>query len=177
VTPAVFAARWALPSWVRREPNIGNSDVGLFFFRLFEWAGIFEANPLAADERVFARPASADLNLVMDSTRTPAALLLRTAEPCDWRRVDITVLHRMKPEFERRFETRLVPAPDGCACVILLLADEIPVRVPRGEYALRLRYKYRLDDLASLVNSVDSNATLDECQIALTQPMGGVWNV
>jgi len=46
VTPAVFAARWALPSWVRREPNIGNSDVGLFFFRLFEWAGIFEANPL-----------------------------------------------------------------------------------------------------------------------------------
>ena len=40
-------------------------------------------------EGILSCPQKADLNLIFDHATSPLGLLLRTSEPCDWRRLEV----------------------------------------------------------------------------------------
>lgn len=177
VPEAKAGAGWILPPWIRTQDDMSSANVGLSFLKLFEWAGVFREEVVDKEDSIFFRPPEAELDLLVNDTGIPAAFLLMTDEPCDWRRVELTVLHGSFPFFLRRFTTKLLPSPDGCACLVLLIASDVPVRVPRGDFAIRLRYHYRKGNLASLVDSADPAAKYAEVQFAVYNSMGRDWNV
>lgn len=177
VPAASPGAGWILPPWVRTQEGISSANVGLSFLKLFEWAGVFQEKVVDKDDSIFFRPANAELDLLVNDTGVPAAFFLMTDEPCDWRRVELTVLHGSFPNFVRRFAAKLLPSPDGCACLFVLLATDVPVRIPRGDFAVRLRYLYRKDNLASLIDSSDPTAKHAEFKFAVSNPIGRNWNV
>jgi hypothetical protein len=177
VAAASLSAGWALPAWIRDESDLRDPDAGLAFYHLVEWSGFFSASPSTPEARLFSRPDIADLNLLMDASSRPTALLLRSGEPCDWRRVEITLLYASQRPFDLKFATRIFPSPDGCACMIIPLAESVPVRLPRGTYGLRLRYRYKVPGLAWLVDSADPTSNYDEFTLSFDQLSGRVWNV
>lgn len=177
VPVAGTGAGWILPPWIRTQEDMSSANVGLSFLKLFEWAGIFQEKFVDKEDSIFFRPPNAELNLLVNDTGVPAAFLLMTDEPSDWRRVELTVLHGSFPDFVRRFATKLLPSPDGCSCLFLLMASDVPVRVPRGDFAIRLRYHYRKGNLAGLVDSSDPTAKYEELQFAVSNSVGRDWNV
>jgi hypothetical protein len=61
--------------------------------------------------------------------------------------------------------------------MIIPLAESVPVRLPRGTYGLRLRYRYKVPGLAWLVDSADPTSNYDEFTLSFDQLSGRVWNV
>ncbi len=177
ISPAKMVAQWALPPWIPGQPELGDPNAALGYLRLLDWAGAFQQQVLEAENSVLGRPSAAELNLLVDATGVPGALLLMTDEPCDWRRVDVTVVHGAGATFDRRFSTRLFPSPDGCSALFLLTAEGVPVRIPRGILAMRVRYEYRVDPLASLIETANPAATRSEFVFAISHAVGRDWNV
>jgi hypothetical protein len=142
VNDAQLSAGWALPRWIQFEGCLDDVDVGLSFLRIFDWIGLFEADALPFEERLFTPPGVTEICLVMDTRESPAAFLFRTPEPVDWRRITIDAVQGNHNRFNRRFLTKLVPAPDGCSCLVMLVSEKVAVRVPRGIYSFRVAYHY-----------------------------------
>lgn len=179
VPPMALAPKWLLAPWIRNEPDISHADAALTFLHLFEWSGFFAAQPVIPAVGVTSRPEQADINLLMDAGRNPIGLLIRTSEPADWRRVEAILVYGtvVGSAFSGRFTTRLVPAPDGCSALLLLLAEGMPVRVPRGYFGISFTFHYRLDDLPSLVEAANPAVVAQTFALTFEQPLGRVWDV
>jgi hypothetical protein len=100
---------------------------------------------------------------------------MRTAEPCDWRRVEIVAVTGYADAAARRFAVRPLPSPDGCQCLMVLEADGVPVRVPRGDLLLRIRFKLEAEPLPRLTLEADPTRTFEEIVTTFVQPTGATW--
>ncbi len=172
---AELESGWALPPWIQRETGFG-VDAGLTFLRIAEWIGAFRADPPVYNERLIVPSKTTELCLLADHDQRPVALLWRTPEPVDWRRVELEVFQGVN-SFGRRFTTRMTPSPDGTSCVVTLLAEGVAVRIPAGALALKLKFHYVKNGLATLVDRHDANSKSDEMLLAFTQPLGSIWPV
>jgi len=112
------------------------------------------------------------LNLLMSRDTRPVAFFLRTPEPVDWRRVNVVVAYGPAPTLDRRFATKLIPSPDGCACLIVLTADDVAVKVPRGSFVLRFHYAYVVAGLPTLVRRGAGGDPFVEFDVPCDQPVG-----
>jgi hypothetical protein len=175
VPAAVLGQGWALPRWLRQEPDFSDPNLGLSFLRLFDWCGFFDAEVEGPEERITSRPASPLADLLMDSTSRPIGLLLRTAEPVDWRRVEATFVQGAA-NYDRRFGVRCFPSPDGCSAVLVAVAEGLPVRLPQGHFGVRIAFHYRLDDLPSLVDAGRPQEVAETLTFTFDQIFGKPWN-
>lgn len=80
------------------------------------------------------------------------------------------------PDYRQRFEIRIVPSPDGCSAALLLLADEVPIRVPSGRYAMQVVYAHRKGSLPSLVDLADPGRTASTVSFTFEQTLGRPWH-
>jgi|GEM_PF-3692519 len=175
VQPAQIEAGWALPSFIQALSGTESQTAGLSFLHALDWCGILNA-ATPVDAGPFARPESPDLCLLMDRAQEPVALLLRTCEPCDWRRVEI--IAATTPTLDntkRRFTTKLIPSPDGCQCAVILVSEATFVRVPQGDLALRFRFYLDHDPLPRLTVIADPAKKFHEISVAFNQPNGQPW--
>jgi hypothetical protein len=175
VTIAAVGGDWALPALVSGFVGIESAQAGLSFLQALEWCGVFAAPVYPLDLGPFARPEKPDLCLVMDRAEAPVALLLRTAEPCDWRRIEVVAATCFDNAAARRFSVKLIPSPDGCQCLLILMAEGVPVRVPRGAMMLRLRFKLEAEGLPRLTRIADPGQTAEEVVTFFNQPLGAAW--
>jgi hypothetical protein len=166
---------WALPRFLETFANLKDPQAGLCFLRALEWCRIFEADPDPSGEGVMARPDDTDLCAVFDGGRAPLALLLRTCEPCDWRRIDFTLVVGTFDTNGERLATKLIPSFDGCACLVLAMAEGVPVRLPRTSIAMRVRFRLRADGLPRLTPIDDDTRDVDEIRTTFDQPFGAAW--
>jgi hypothetical protein len=145
------------------------------FLRLFDWCGFFDAEVESPEERITSRPARPLADLLMDSTSRPIGLLLRTAEPVDWRRVEATLVQGVA-NYDRRFGVRCFPSPDGCSAVLVALAGGLPVRLPQGHFGARIVFHYHLDDLPSLVDAGRPQEVAEIFTFTFDQIFGKPWD-
>lgn len=89
------------------------------------------------------------------------ALWLRTPEPIDWRRVNLslTISHFEGEDvcdkdfaFRRKLDLDIeaLPSPDGSSAFLVARLDGVLTRLPRGGYLLKLSFDPTQDDLADL---------------------------
>jgi len=175
VAAASINGSWTLPRVVSTFAGVESAQAGLYFLQALEWCGIFDAPPVSLGDGPFARPENPDLCLVMDRASAPFGLLLRTAEPCDWRRVEFAAATSFADPETRRFAVKVIPSSDGCQCLLLMLAEGIPVRVPKGDLLLRIRFKLEADGLPRLTLAADPAQKVEEIVAAFNQPLGTAW--
>ncbi len=167
-------AGWPLPMAITQFAGLGSANASLRYLHLLEWAGTFLiAGP--AEENILNRPQAPELCVVRDRAASPIGLLWRTSEPCDWRRVELSVVVGDLSADHCRFTTRLVASSDGCACLILLEADDLPMRVPSGDLALELRFALASPGLARLTDASQPDRALESFHFRVVQPFGPVW--
>lgn len=171
---AEIAPGWALPAWIQRAAGI-HADSGLAFLRIAEWAGLFKAPPPPHHEKLLAPPQQSELCILCDSDARPAALLWRTPEPLDWRRVSMEVYLRGKPGWNQRFQVRLTPSPDGTSCLVMLLADGVAIRIPAGDLAVDLTFHYVVPELPTLLDADDIEFQERRLKLAFYQALGRPW--
>lgn len=176
IAVATPIAGWSLPKWIQHEPSFESPDLSLTFLRLFDWCGFFAAEPDSPEERATSRPAAPSIDLLMDSTSRPIGLLLRTAEPVDWRRAEATLVQG-DGQYDRRFGVRIYPSPDGCSAVLIGVAGGLAVRLPAGQFAVRLVFRFRLGDLPSLIDRARPADTEENITFTFAQAHGRGWNV
>lgn len=165
----------ALPPFLKAFGNLQDPQAGLCFLRILDWCGIFNADPSPVDEGPMFRPEDPDLCVVFDSAKAPLGLLVRTSEPCDWRRVNITLVVGTFDANGERLETQLIPSPDGCSCLILAIVEGVPVRLPRTNIAMRLRFRLQFDGLPRLTVVGDIGRKVEEIRMTFVQPFGDAW--
>ncbi len=165
---------WALPNWMCDEPDFDDPNLGLTFLHLVDWSGFFDAEVERPSERITSRPAKPTTNLLMDSTSRPLGLLLRTAEPVDWRRVDACFVQG-DATYDRRFGVRVFPSPDGCSAILLALAGRLPVRLPTGQFGVRIVFHYRLGKLPILVSVALPLDVTETFTFTFSQVLGRSW--
>jgi hypothetical protein len=175
VTAASINGSWTLPRLVSSFVGVGSAQAGLHFLQALEWCGIFDAPSDSLGHGPFARPDNPDLCLVMDRAAAPFGLLIRTAEPCDWRRVELVAVTRFADPEARRLAIKVIPSPDGCQCLLIMFAEGIPVRVPKGDLLLRIRFKLEADGLPRLTLAADPAKKVEEVLTAFNQPLGAAW--
>ena len=154
--------------------HIDGDVKGLGFLHILEWAEALRLTSSFA-ENPLRRPDRPDLSILRGTAESPVAILLRTTEPCDWRRVIATVVTRDGDTPVKRFTTRLAPSPDGCSCLFLLEAEKIPVRVPAGELVLSIRFLLDAPDLPRLRDMSDPVLSEVAFAVPLLQPFGRTW--
>lgn len=169
-----LAPGWALPGWIQREAGIGVNS-GLTFLRMAEWSGLFKAPPPFHSDKIVVPPDVTELCLLCDTDPRPASLILRTPEPVDWRRAEIAVYRCSTRDWNQRFSTKLTPSVDGSSCVISLLAEGVAVRVPAGDLAIDVTFRYVCDGLPSLIDSTNRSLKSDKLLFAFSQPLGRTW--
>ena len=175
VPAATLRSGWALPRWLHQEHDFSDTNLGLSFLRLFDWSGFFDAGVKSPEERITSRPPTPSADLLMDRTSRPLGLLLRTAEPVDWRRVEATFAQGTT-DYDRRFGVRCFPSPDGCSAVLVALANGLPVRLPRGRFGVRMVFHYRVDDLPSLVDAGQLQEMDEVFTFTFDQIFGKPWD-
>ncbi|APV39842.1 hypothetical protein PFAS1_10970 [Pseudomonas frederiksbergensis] len=172
VPAAQIGTGWALPKSIASLVGVESTQAGLSFLQLLEWCRIFTGACYPLVEGPFAHPTPSDICLLMDQAAAPAALLLRTSEPCDWRRVEVAAVTSYDNESARRFSLKIVPSPDGCQCAMLFLAEGVPVRIPKGALLLRIRFRLECDPLPRLTLAAAPTQTFEEIVTVLDQPVG-----
>lgn len=175
---ATLQSGWALPAWLPTEPGLMHRDAGLVFLRLLHWAGLLVA-PAQYPPCSPLRPATGpEIDILMDASSTPLCFILRTSEPVDWRRVDVLFTHSdtAAPGADRRFAARVIPSPDGCAACLVLEAEGVVVRAPRGHYSARLVFHHRRAGLPSLIEKTTPPTANQRILFAFEQPLGRNWN-
>ena len=175
VITAAIDGSWTLPRVVSFFVGVESAQAGLSFLQALEWCGIFDVPIDPLGRGPFGRPDNPDLCLVMDRALAPIGLLLRTAEPCDWRRIEIVAVTRFADPDARRFAVKLIPSTDGCQCLLILLAEGVPVRVPKGDLVLRIQFKLEADGLPRLMLAANPAQMVEETLTAFNQPLGAVW--
>jgi hypothetical protein len=175
VPEAKLRLGWALPRFLENYANLQDRQAGLGFLRTLDWSGIFDADRDPYGEGVMARPDDTDLCGVFDGGRAPLALLLRTSEPCDWRRIDFTFVVGTFDANGERLATKLIPSLDGCACLVLAMAEGVPIRLPRTPIAMRVRFKLRALSLPRLTVVTDTAREFEEIRTTFNQPFGDAW--
>ena len=167
-------AGWPLPADIARLADIGDSKASLGYLKILEWAGAFsETGP--AEENVLSQPVQPEICLLRDTAASPVGLILRTSEPCDWRRVEASVVIGDLAASHARFTTRLAPSSDGCACLFLLQADGVAMRVPSGELAIEIRFDFTTPGLARLTQKGQLDTTSESFRFRFIQPFGPTW--
>jgi hypothetical protein len=169
---------WLLPPMIADLRGPDDPGAGLSFMQLLEWCGIFHRPLGPIEEGPFGRPAQPDINIILDRAKAPVALLIRTAEPCDWRRVTIGAVTDYAKIRARAFGTKLIPSPDGCQCLVLLTVNGLPVRIANEHIALRIRFDLEAEGLPQLTRKVlkpDVPVTFDEMITCFYQPEGFSW--
>jgi hypothetical protein len=172
--PAEMKAGRALPSMVRDLSDLSETQSGLGFLRLLQWARVLSADALA-EESILSRPRVPELSAILDSAISPVALILRTDEPCDWRRVQTTLVTGDFSGAHQRFNLRLSPGPDGCACALIAEAEGVPVRLPAGDLAIEVRFRLDVPDLPRLTRVADRSLATDSFALTFHQPFGATW--
>lgn len=175
VPEAKLRSVWALPNFLSDFAKISDPQVGLCFLRVLDWCGVFDADRDPADEAIMLRPDNPDLCAIFDSGKAPLALLLRTSEPVDWRRIEVTLVVGSFDLKGERLETKLIPSPDGCACLVIAMAEDVPVRLPRSAVAARVRFYLQAPNLPRLTVAADVGRKLDEFSFVFDQPFGDAW--
>jgi hypothetical protein len=171
---AKLKAGWALPAEIARLANVGDAAAGLGFLKLLEWAGAFRT-PAVAVENVLAPAVAPELALLLDTAASPVGLILRTSEPCDWRRVEACIVFGDLGGAHARFSARLAPSGDGCASIALLEADGVPIRMTSGMLALQVRFHFDRAGLPRLMHTADPNLTEEVFSLMFEQPYGRAW--
>lgn len=126
------------------------------------------------------------VDAVTDSDGRPLALWLRTPEPLDWRRAAATASIRHVEPAEgcptgyarrRRLEAavRVVPSVDGSQALLVLEFAGQPIRVPRGEVTLTLRYDSRAANLVPLRPRAALQGGVETVALTFLQPFGLSW--
>lgn len=166
---------WILPAFFGDITGVQDPQVGLWFLRVLNWCGIFEADPSPNGEGIMVRPEHPDVCALFDSGRAPLAMLLRTSEPCDWRRVDVSLVVGPFDMTGERLATKLVPSHDGCSCLVIAIIEGLPVRLPRASIAMRLLFTLQSEGLPRLTVADAPTRLVEEIQISLNQPYGHAW--
>ena len=172
--PARTKAGWPLPEAIAKLADIGNPRASLGCLQILEWAGAFLVRG-SAQENVLNHPPAPELCLLRDSTASPVGLLLRTSEPCDWRRVEVCIVTGDLAAEHCRFSTRLAPLSDGCSCLMLLEADGVPMRVPSGYLAMELRFALGGPSLPRLTHATVPDRVTEVFSFSFLQPFGPAW--
>lgn len=165
---------WGLPNWLQRATGL-HADSGLTFLRIAEWIGLFKAPPPPHDEKLLIPPQQAELCILSDTDARPAALLWRTAEPLDWRRVNMQVYLRRGTLWDQRFQVRLTPGPDGTSCLVTLLAEAVAIRIPAGDLAVDVTFRLAAPKLPTLIDGNDIQLQERRFMFAFNQPLGRSW--
>lgn len=116
----------------------------------------------------------------------PLALWLRTPEPLDWRRVGASCsVRHVSPDGgcpsgyarRRRLETavRLLPGPDGTGALLVAEVAGAPIRFPRGEVTVTLRYHPETTGLVALRPMTPLPGGVEEAVLTFLQPFGRTW--
>lgn len=171
---AKMKAGWALPAEVARLAKIRDACAGLGFLKLLEWAGVFHT-AAAAEENVLTPPFVPELALLLDTAASPVGLMLQTSEPCDWRRVEAGIVVGDLGGDHVRFSARLAPSGDGCACILLLEAEGVPVRVSSGTLVLQIRFHLDRVGLPRLMRTADPSQPEEVFSVLFQQPYGPSW--
>ncbi len=173
--PAQMKSGWALPANVAQLANIDDRRVSLGFLKILEWAGAFRMlGP--AQENILNRPDKPEICLLRDRGASPVGLIFRVTEPCDWRRVRLSIVEGYATNTQFRFDARLAPSSDGCLCLALLEADGVPIRMPRGELAVYLQFNLASPDLPRLTHSNDLGKVSEDFAFSFVQPFGPAWS-
>jgi hypothetical protein len=177
---------WHLPSELKVNLGALDGEAGLRFMRFAAATGArFSASgdPLAG----LQEPVSATtIEAIVDPSGQPYALWLRSPEPIDWRRVKVTMsVSHVEPDtgcptgYAHRYSLDLqvgvLPSPDGSSAFLTgSLAGE-PTRLPRGEYAIELRFDAAIAGLPSLRPSVLVGPGSEIVRYRFIQPYGATW--
>ena len=121
-------------------------------------------------------PDDSRLDFVLDTVGRSLALLLRTPEPLDWRRVSGTLARHSADARDGMWtgltELAILPAPDASAAFIVASAEGRGVRLPRGWLHLVLTYARRADALPTLIRAVGEPDTDEQFALTFYQPFG-----
>lgn len=125
---------------------------------------------------------------IVDSEGRPYALLLRTPEPLDWRRVTATmrVAHTEQGAGEAcptgyanrhplHLSVTLLPTPDASGALVVGSFAGTPTRLPRGVVDLTLTFDPAADGLVRLRPLPAVGATPEIVTLRFVQPSGASW--
>lgn len=172
---AALRNTWALPEFIRNLTSSEDAFAGLKFLQCLEWTGIFEADPGMTEEHVLFRPDKPELNIIFDRSRAPVGLLLKTTEPCDWRRVEFLLVTGQVGNLTEKLSVKTLPSVDGCSCLLFAEAMGVPVRLQKGAYALLGRFNLQVPGLPLLTSLKESTKKIEEFYFTFFQPYGRNW--
>ena len=173
---AQMQAGWALPDALASQAGVGEVRAGLNFLRIIEWCGVFHADPSPAEDGILGRPTETEIAILLDSGRSPVALLIRTDEPCDWRRVSVDLVAEDRNKTNARFTSRVTPSPDGCAAIVMFEASGVAVRIPKGSLALQFTFALQMTGMPRLTRADVAAQAVEQFNLTFTQPFGRTWN-
>lgn len=138
------------------------------------------------------------IQAIMDNNLRVYALWLRTPEPVDWRRVTATleIIHLKKRVYwcprslayqqPLDLKLRILPSPDATSAFLIGIKSElrfdgsvfpdvinVPIRLPRGQYRLKLTFDQKFIHLPHLRPSQGIDSP-EEVLLDFIQPLGGV---
>ncbi|MBK8467555.1 MAG: hypothetical protein IPL32_17200 [Chloracidobacterium sp.] len=162
------------------ELEASSVSAGLNYLRLFEFYRVFEGTCSPSESPV--RPAAdPGLNHLMDQDGNVVALIARSNEPIDWRRVSVVAYYStFSPPHDSkfyRFDVRVSPSHDGCSAALFLLADSLPVKIPRGGFKFVVSYDCGKDGLPVLrdLNDPHNGSRLLKVDWTFYQRFGSEW--
>lgn len=179
---------WALPAELAElvTPESPTWSRRALLFALRSGAR-FSLSPLRLDGFTAPVPATT-VEAIVDSSGRPYALLLRTPEPLDWRRVSATmrVQHTAHDGgascptgyTKRRplaLDVQLLPTPDASAALLVGVFAGVATRLPRGVIDLTLTFDPAAPGLARLRPLPSVGATPEVVTLRFVQPSGATW--
>ena len=67
------------------------------------------------------------------------------------------------------------PSPDGCVCILLATAEDVPIRLPRGNLALQVQFHLQRAGLPRLTRIDDPDRTSEVFSLTFHQTFGTAW--
>jgi hypothetical protein len=178
---------WLMPPALFEQLGGLDNSAGLRFGRFATASGArFNAGGGDALRGISDRVPATTIEAVTDQAGWPYALWLRTPEPVDWRRVTLTLtIRHVEPEkgcpekYAHRIplETTVivVPSPDGSSAFLVAAFKDRPIRLPRGEFTLTLKFDPARAGLPPLRPSVFVGTGLELVTLRFLQPFGKPW--
>lgn len=189
VAPTTAPTEWPLPKALAELVGDGiGVDSSLRFLRFAQRLGTRFA---AADQNALVgliepyRNMASVIEAPVDQIDRPYALLIRTAEPVDWRRISMEATIYMVgllPSGQFAFidsppiklKLRILPSCDGTQAFAIAYVDDFAVRWPRGVYELQITYRRKMRDMPTITSKLGESADIAIKQQVL-YPSGLDW--
>jgi hypothetical protein len=178
---------WRLPAALKQELEDLGPATGLRFIEFCRATGVrFNDGSGDSLDGIHDTVSVTTIEAVVDGASRPYAIWLRTPEPLDWRRVTaslrikhVTPASGCPTSYAKRsaldLAVELLPSPDGSSVLIVGAFAGDPVRLPRGEYTLKMTFDSERPGLPKLRPSASVGSLPETGSVRFIQPLGQDW--